>query len=183
AGAVPERGPGRSDRARARSRPSPLRPRGRADARPAHGAAWRLRAQRAEPPYRGPAGGAVSDVSRPEPLLGSARGDRQALHVLRYQAVRRLIDRLVTDLIESVLVRLRERGIESLAAVRRVMPRLIEFSPEMTAHIRELKAFLYDRLYTHHRVTRMTQKADRIMSALFDVYMTEPKQLPPHTLA
>ena len=47
---------------------------------------------------------------------------------------------------------------------------------------RELKTFLYDRLYTHHRVTRMTQKADRIMSALFEVYMGEPRQLPPHVL-
>jgi dGTPase len=26
----------------------------------------------------------------------------------------------------------------------------------------------------------MTQKADRIMSALFEVYMHEPRQLPPH---
>ncbi|HYV57045.1 MAG TPA: HD domain-containing protein, partial [Candidatus Nitrosopolaris sp.] len=103
-------------------------------------------------------------------------------HVRRYQAVRRLIDHLATDLIESILLRLRERRIETLADVRRVMPRLVEFSPEMTAHVRDLKTFLYDRLYTHHRVTRMTQKADRIMSALFEVYMTEPKQLPPHAL-
>jgi len=29
----------------------------------------------------------------------------------------------------------------------------------------------------------MTQKADRIMSALFEVYMQEPKQLPPHVIA
>jgi dGTPase len=50
----------------------------------------------------------------------------------------------------------------------------------MTARNQELKAFLYDRLYTHYRVTRMTQKADRIMSALFEVYMHEPRQLPPH---
>jgi len=28
----------------------------------------------------------------------------------------------------------------------------------------------------------MTQKADRIMSALFEVYMHEPRQLPPHVL-
>jgi dGTPase len=48
---------------------------------------------------------------------------------------------------------------------------------------RELKAFLHDRLYTHHRVTRMTQKADRIMTALFEVYMHEPRQLPPQVLA
>ena len=46
--------------------------------------------------------------------------------------------------------------------------------------LRLIKSFLYDRLYTHYRVTRMTQKADRIMSGLFEVYMQEPKQLPPH---
>jgi dGTPase len=102
------------------------------------------------------------------------------VHIRRYQAVRRLIDRLVTDLYDSLLARLREQRIETLADVRRVKPRLVEFSPELTEQNGALKAFLYDRLYTHYRVTRMTQKADRIMSALFEVYMQEPKQLPPH---
>src|SRR4029077_9893653 len=58
----------------------------------------------------------------------------------------------------------------------------VEFSADMTVRQRELKTFLYERLYTHHRVTRMTQKADRIMSALFEVYRQEPRQLPPHVL-
>jgi dGTPase len=100
-------------------------------------------------------------------------------NLLRYQGVRLVLDRLVTDLCDSVVGRLREQGIDSLAAVRRVKPRLVEFTPEMAARNRELKEFLYDRLYTHYRVTRMTQKADRIMSALFEVYEREPKQLPP----
>ncbi len=100
--------------------------------------------------------------------------------VLRYQAVRRLIDRLVNDLIETLAARLEAEGIDSLAAVRHVKPRLIEFSPELTGGVKELKTFLYDHLYTHPRVTRMTQKADRIMTALFEVYMTEPRQLPEH---
>jgi dGTPase len=101
-------------------------------------------------------------------------------HVLVYQAVRRVIDRMVTDLVDSLLARIREHQIDSLAAVRGVKPRLVEFSPALAEGNRELKAFLYDRLYTHHRVTRMTQKADRIMTALFQVYMEEPRQLPPH---
>jgi dGTPase len=101
-------------------------------------------------------------------------------HLVRYQAVRILIDRLVTDLCTTILARLAERGIADLAAVRRVKPRLADFSADMTARNQELKAFLYDRLYTHYRVTRMTQKADRIMSGLFTLYMEEPKQLPPH---
>jgi dGTPase len=100
--------------------------------------------------------------------------------VQRYQAVRRVIDRLVNDLIDTLAARLRAEGIDSLAAVRRVKPRLIEFSPALAGGVQELKTFLYDRLYTHPRVTRMTQKADRIMTALFEVYMTEPRQLPEH---
>jgi dGTPase len=102
--------------------------------------------------------------------------------VRHYQGVRLVIDRLVTDLCDTLLARIRDGRIASLADVRAVKPRLVEFSPAMTERNRELKAFLYDRLYTHYRVTRMTQKADRIMSALFDVYMQEPKQLPPHVM-
>ncbi|HYR96922.1 MAG TPA: deoxyguanosinetriphosphate triphosphohydrolase [Candidatus Binatus sp.] len=101
-------------------------------------------------------------------------------HVRHYQGVRLVIDRLVTDLCDTLLGRIRELRIEGLADVRAVKPRLVEFSTAMTERNRQLKGFLYDRLYTHYRVTRMTQKADRIMSALFEVYMQEPKQLPPH---
>jgi dGTPase len=102
--------------------------------------------------------------------------------VMRYQSVRRLIDWMASDLVETLLARLGADHIDSLEAVRAVKPRLVEFSPDMTVRQRDLKTFLYARLYTHHRVTRMTQKADRIMSALFEVYMTEPRQLPPHVL-
>lgn len=102
--------------------------------------------------------------------------------VLRYQGVRWLIDAMASDLVESILARIRDEGIDSLDAVRAVKPRLVEFSPAMGQRQLDLKAFLYEHLYTHHRVTRMTQKADRIMSALFEVYMHEPRQLPPHTV-
>jgi dGTPase len=102
--------------------------------------------------------------------------------VLRYQGVRWLIDAMASDLIDAILKRIRDEEIASLDAVRAVKPRLVEFSPAMGERQGILKAFLYEHLYTHHRVTRMTQKADRIMSALFEVYMHEPRQLPPNTL-
>jgi dGTPase len=102
--------------------------------------------------------------------------------ILHYQAVRRLIDWMATDLTDTLLGRIAQEHITDLAGVRAIKPRLVDFSEAMTAKHLALKAFLYDRLYTHHRVTRMTQKADRIMTALFEVYMHEPRQLPPHVL-
>ena len=100
--------------------------------------------------------------------------------IRQYQAVRRLIDWVVTDLAETLLARLQRERIDSLEAVRAVKPRLVEFSPEMGERHAALKSLLYDKLYHHHRVTRMTQKADRIMTSLFEVYVVEPRQLPPH---
>ncbi|GAG28722.1 unnamed protein product, partial [marine sediment metagenome] len=34
-------------------------------------------------------------------------------------------------------------------------------------------------LYQHYRVVRMTDKADRFIKKLFEVYLTKPQQLPP----
>ena len=42
----------------------------------------------------------------------------------------------------------------------------------------ELKRFLLDRLYRHPRVMRMQLKAERIITALFEAYVEEPRQLP-----
>ena len=35
-----------------------------------------------------------------------------------------------------------------------------------------------DRLYRHYRVSRMTEKAGRVLKALFEAYMAEPRQMP-----
>jgi len=120
------------------------------------------------------------------PLWSAALGDAAAVApdaaegIRRYQAVRRLIDWMVTDLANTLLARIDMDRIDSVADVRRVRPRLVDFSESMGGQHAVLKRFLNENLYHHHRVTRMTQKADRIMTALFDVYMAEPRQLPPH---
>ena len=45
---------------------------------------------------------------------------------------------------------------------------------------RQLKDFLYNNLYRHHRVVRMQVKAERIISDLFAAYQSEPAILPRH---
>ena len=43
---------------------------------------------------------------------------------------------------------------------------------------RELKDFLYKKLYRHYRVARMQVKAERLISELFHAYQAEPSMLP-----
>jgi dGTPase len=101
--------------------------------------------------------------------------------VQRYQTVRRIIDRLATDMIETIRARIEEHGVRTLDDVRRCRIRLAGFSPEMADRNRHLKRVLLERLYSHYRVTRMAMKAQKIMTDLFHTYMEEPQQMPPHT--
>ena len=109
----------------------------------------------------------------------AAHGDASET-IQRYQTVRRIIDGLVTDMIAAIVGRIEEHGIRTLADVRACPVRLAGLSQSMAAKNRELKRVLFDRLYRHHRITRMTVKAQRVMTALFHTYMEEPQQMPPH---
>jgi dGTPase len=55
---------------------------------------------------------------------------------------------------------------------------LIGFSDAQKQVNRGLKGFLYNRMYKHTRVIRMQVKADRLLSELFNAYVTEPGLLP-----
>jgi dGTPase len=108
-------------------------------------------------------------------LAGGIADDR----ILRHQIVRHIIDRCVNDLLETTLGNLRDAGADSLEAVRGAGRRLVAYSPEMAARVRELKEFLLTNLYRHYRVVRMGDKAGRIVRDLFQTYTAEPLQLPP----
>lgn len=95
-----------------------------------------------------------------------------------YKAVRNLINLLTTDLIDETQRRLKKLRIESPDEVRRKPP-LVSLSPETTRKHKELKDFLYENMYRHYRVVRMSEKAKRIMEQLFRIYLQQTRQMPP----
>jgi dGTPase len=100
--------------------------------------------------------------------------------VVRHQVVRWIIDRCSRDLIETSLRQVSEAGVSSTSGVRTAGRRLVAYSPEMAARVRELKDFLFANMYRHYRVVRMGDKAGRILRDLFHAFVGEPRQLPPH---
>jgi len=99
--------------------------------------------------------------------------------VLKYQTIIEIINAQVTDLVSIVNQRIRDEGVNNIKDVRRRESAIAGFSPKMAAMNRELKAFLMNNLYHHHRVIRMADKAERIISELFHAYSREPRLLPP----
>src|SRR3954452_1537905 len=97
---------------------------------------------------------------------------------LIHEAIRRVIDRMVRDLIGETERRLMASGVDSADAVRSLETPVAVFSDEMCDHDRALKRFLFERMYRHPRVNRMASKAHRVVRELFQLFLAEPGCLP-----
>ncbi len=102
--------------------------------------------------------------------------------VMRYQTVIRMIDAMSTDLVTNIAAELERSSIRGVEDVRRAGRGLASFSPAIEPQVAELKEIMRQRLYRHYRVSRMTEKAGRVLARLFETYMAEPRQMPEHIL-
>jgi dGTPase len=103
--------------------------------------------------------------------------------VIRYQTVIKMINAMSTDLMTNLAEDLDRNKIRSVDDVRKAGRVLACFGPEMGPKVDEIKQVMRDRLYRHYRVSRMTEKAGRVLARLFETYMTEPRQMPEHVVA
>ena len=94
-----------------------------------------------------------------------------------------MIDAMSTDLMSNLAGELERNKICSIDDVRKAGRVLTSFSSAMGPKVDEIKNVMRDRLYRHYRVSRMTEKAGRVLAALFETYMTEPRQMPEHVVA
>ena len=107
-----------------------------------------------------------------------ARWPELAGRRLVHEIVRRMIGRVVEDLVEGSRAALESAAPDSAQAVRHAGAPLIRFTPQVGAAHDALKRFLRARLYRHNRVIRMTTKAQRTVTELFEAFMDEPRLLP-----
>jgi dGTPase len=96
-----------------------------------------------------------------------------------HETIRRMINYLVVDLIETSTVRLRDAGVQSIDDVRACSEPLIVHSAQVREESLALKRFLRQNLYNHYRVRRMTIKAGRVITDLFSALTSDHRLLPP----
>jgi dGTPase len=103
--------------------------------------------------------------------------------VAQHEIIRRIIKAQIADLRETSAARLASADVRDLDSVRASAGPLIAFSEAMRADNDVLKALLNRRVYQHYRVRRMTSRARRVVSDLFEAFIGDPLLLPPETLA
>ncbi len=98
----------------------------------------------------------------------------------RHRLIRKLVGMMVSDSVQSISKRLEDAKVQSSLDVQKLDHNIFGFSDDMKKSHRELKDFLYNNLYRHHRVIRMQTKAENILEDLFKAYIKEPRMLPSH---
>jgi dGTPase len=95
-----------------------------------------------------------------------------------YETIRRMIDYLVSDLIEQSARNIRDARVDSIDSVRAQSKPLVSLSDAVIEEHQELKRFLRARLYNHPKVREVMDQARATLRMLFDAYMSDPKRLP-----
>ena len=120
------------------------------------------------------------DVPLVGPIFHGVRAEHTDADVSRqiHEAVRRMIGAMVTDLIEETTRRLNDAKPESATAVRHFSQPIAGFSEKMRQNDAALKKFLFENMYRHYKLNRMTSKARRVVKDLFNLLVNEPECLP-----
>ncbi len=98
---------------------------------------------------------------------------------LVYQTISALIGLQINDLCTMIKANIERLGITTLDDLRRVNIAVAHFSDDVKARSTELKRFLFQNLYRHHKVDKMRVKAEIVITRLFETYLRFPNLLTP----
>ncbi|MFZ9708208.1 MAG: deoxyguanosinetriphosphate triphosphohydrolase [Steroidobacteraceae bacterium] len=124
------------------------------------------------------------DALRELKLFGTAHAEVLARHTglsgrrLVHETIRRMINRVVSDVIETSRELITTAGVGDIDAVRRYGRPLIRMSDAVHEQHVELKRFLHARMYRHARVLDMTDRARKVLRELFTAMLDDVALLP-----
>ena len=95
------------------------------------------------------------------------------------EALKLVLDRLATDLIEHTHSEIARQGAASVADVRRAPKRLASFSPAVAAEDAALKKYLIERLYSNPAITEDREHSVAALDELFTLFLKRPERMPP----
>ncbi|HEY7005934.1 MAG TPA: deoxyguanosinetriphosphate triphosphohydrolase, partial [Sphingomicrobium sp.] len=93
--------------------------------------------------------------------------------------VRDMIGTMVGDVLAETERRVHDAGVETIDDVRAAGRQLAGFSEELAAKERELKRYLYARLYDLPELRPVRDEAQRVVADLAAAYRSDPALLPP----
>ena len=122
----------------------------------------------------------LRDLPLVGPTFAAVAGRHPGLERPRliHESLRRLIDTMVSDLVDEAERRLAELQPEDAQAIRDHARPVVAFSPAVARPLQAIRRFLRTRMYNHYKVKRMARKARQVVRELFQGLLEQPDCLP-----
>ena len=120
------------------------------------------------------------------PLVGDAYREVDLLYPdtdryrRRHEALRRVFGDMVSDVIETSRQLLEASGATSSADIRHLGAPVIRFSDPMWRDLRQIRGFLFARMYRAPQVMAERAKVTRVVEELFPLFLANPNLMPRH---
>ena len=115
-------------------------------------------------------GPAYAEVDRLYPGLDAYRR--------RHEALRRVFGYMVSDVIDTSRARLEAAAPDGPQAIRDLGRPVIAFSDDMWVQLKEIRSFLFRRMYRAPSVMEIRTKVTQVVYDLFPLFMANPSLLP-----
>jgi dGTPase len=93
-------------------------------------------------------------------------------------ALRQVVDLLVSDLITNTERLVEQAGVRSVEDIRRAPQRLGRFSDAGRGENAQLKQFLFSHIYNHPMITEDCERSIHCLEELFAFYLKQPRSMP-----
>ena len=122
----------------------------------------------------------IADLPQVGPILSEIDASYGELPVerLTHELIRRLISVFVGDMLAQSSASLADIKASSPDDIRGAGRAVIGFSARMAADLETIRDYLFTNMWRHYQVNRMTSKAKRVVTDLFDLFMSETNTLP-----
>ena len=126
----------------------------------------------------------LDTLRREAPIFSEAYAEIDAAYPsgrekLKFNAALKLVlDRLATDLIETTQMRVLASGVSTADDIRRAPRRLAGFSDSLAERNAELKRFLFKHIYNNPAITEDRDRSVRCLEELFVYYLDAPGSMP-----
>ena len=123
---------------------------------------------------------AIAELPQVDRILTDIKARHGALPLSRlsHELVRHLISVFVQDVLHHSSSNLTSLRAGSADDIRRAGHAVIAFGPDMAADLETIRGFLFTNMWRHYKVNRMTSKAKRVVTDLFNLFMSETNTLP-----
>ncbi|WP_281994493.1 deoxyguanosinetriphosphate triphosphohydrolase [Ruegeria faecimaris] len=96
----------------------------------------------------------------------------------RHEALRRVFGVMVSDVIDTSRALIAGSGAQSVEEIRHLGYPVIQFSTGLWAQLKEIRAFLFSRMYRAPSVMTVRAEVSKVVEDLFPIYLGDPKQMP-----